>query len=333
MLRIGKVVVNVGREDDFILLHEKARCLESQQEVLAGGHLGRRLADARTVPERPGADAPGRQILRHVKRHLGHAVAVGVDQAIPIGGVGKCLADGWLNRCGTAPAWSPNRLDLGNAVGRHGRGHGLHQDRATLGATERLPSSLGRPVVSGDGVPEDTDWHHGGGLWGAQVVEPAVDVAVLLNRVVAPPLPEEGADIRNGVAAGNIVECLVVHADHAGADNGLVLSVAHTQLDTGWLAGLEVFGGRGGFYAKHAIIGRHEQLAHHGPDFAVTDRQRLDEDVGPVGGPNAELAQGGVSVHAQDPWQGIGTVDGALEQQDGLVGSCRTDQQFGLLAR
>ena len=102
--------------------------------------------------------------------------------------------------------------------------------------------------------------------------------------------------------------------------------------DAGGLTGSVVLGRGCGLHLQHPLIRRHEQFAHDGADLAVAYGQRLDEDVGPVGGTDLDQLRGGASLHAQHPRHGIAAVDRTHKEQHGLIGRRGPDQQLGPLA-
>ena len=74
-----EIVVDVRREDDFVLLHEEPRRLQADDEVLARDDFGFAAADLRAVAHRPDLDLPAGEVLGHVELDLGDAVLVGVE--------------------------------------------------------------------------------------------------------------------------------------------------------------------------------------------------------------------------------------------------------------
>ena len=60
-----EIVVDVGRQDDFVLLDEEPRRLQADDQVLPGDDLGLALADLGAVAHRPDFDLPGGEVLGH----------------------------------------------------------------------------------------------------------------------------------------------------------------------------------------------------------------------------------------------------------------------------
>ena len=78
-----QVVVNDGRENDFIAFDEESRRLQADDQVLGRDDVETGFADVRAATHRPGANLPGRQILGHVEFDLRDAVAVGFQRSNP----------------------------------------------------------------------------------------------------------------------------------------------------------------------------------------------------------------------------------------------------------
>ena len=58
-----ELVVDVGREDDFVFLDEEPRSLETDEQVFGCDDLRLGLTDLGAGPERPGLDLPGCQAI------------------------------------------------------------------------------------------------------------------------------------------------------------------------------------------------------------------------------------------------------------------------------
>ena len=84
-----EIIVRIGTEHHFVLFHEKAGSLQSDQKVLAGDDFGFSLADASAMPHAPDHNLPGGQVVGHRKVNLGFTLGIGFDSRPPKGGVCK----------------------------------------------------------------------------------------------------------------------------------------------------------------------------------------------------------------------------------------------------
>ena len=96
-LRFLEFVVNVGREDDFVLLDEEPRSLKPDEQVLGSDDLRLGLADSRSRSKRPGLDLPGRQAVGQREVNKSGAVSRGHDRGGPERSIGEVRADGGLD--------------------------------------------------------------------------------------------------------------------------------------------------------------------------------------------------------------------------------------------
>ena len=92
LLVLLEVVVNVGRQHDFVPLDEEARRLQADQQVLGGGDLVGGVADLGGFRQRIAVQAPGGQRLREADFGFGFAVGVEGERGQPEGGVGEVHA-------------------------------------------------------------------------------------------------------------------------------------------------------------------------------------------------------------------------------------------------
>ena len=91
-----QIVVNDGRKDHLVALHEEPRDLEADDQILAGNNVGEALSDAGSLAHPPNLDPPSGQILGHLERDLGRAVLGGGQRADPQRGVGELRPHGRL---------------------------------------------------------------------------------------------------------------------------------------------------------------------------------------------------------------------------------------------
>ena len=93
--------MHIGREHDFVLLHEESRGLQPDDHVFISDDLCFALPDAGSLRHGPDLGFPRRQTLRHRQLDLGGSIGIGVEPADPEGCVGEVFADGRLNIRGT----------------------------------------------------------------------------------------------------------------------------------------------------------------------------------------------------------------------------------------
>ena len=86
---VFQVVVNIGRQHDLVGLHKKSRCLETQNQILAGHDFDRSLPDHGAVSHGPHHDFPTTEIFRHVKFDFRTTCFVGQDLTFPVNGIGE----------------------------------------------------------------------------------------------------------------------------------------------------------------------------------------------------------------------------------------------------
>ena len=88
LLRV-EVIVDIGRNDDFVSLSEKSWSLESYDQIFASDDFGMSFTNIGTMPHSPDIDLPGGQIFRHFKFDFGKSFFVGGNRPHPKRSVGK----------------------------------------------------------------------------------------------------------------------------------------------------------------------------------------------------------------------------------------------------
>ena len=101
----------------------------------------------------------------------------------------------------------------------------------------------------------------------------------MLRIMAAAPFPEELLDLRHIRAAGDVLDALVVHADHGRADERLAFEVGQLDLHVGLLARLVLRLRRRHLDVQDPLFRRHDHLAHLGVHPAIGDGDGLDEEV------------------------------------------------------
>ncbi len=86
--------MHIRRERDRVFFDEKPRRLHSQNQILAGNHLRRAVANASAGGHRPDVDFPRRQRFWHVEFNFRNAIVVGFECPDPQGRVREIRAHG-----------------------------------------------------------------------------------------------------------------------------------------------------------------------------------------------------------------------------------------------
>ncbi len=151
--------------------------------------------------------------------------------------------------------------------------------------------------------------------------------------MVAPPFPEERADLGDIAAAADVFDGLVVDGDGHRGGHRPSGEVADAQADAGGLAGLELLRRRQHLDVQDALLGGHDQLAGDGMHLAVGDGHRLDKHVRHVAQADLEGQFRALAFQARHHGRRADAVGRAHKEQHRAAVSVGVDHQVGGVAR
>ena len=166
-------------------------------------------------------------------------------------------------------------------------------EETLAGATASFSSTKGGAAVGQfffvrHRVAEDAEALHRCCIAGDDVHAPAAEIVFEVGAMLPLPLPEEGFDVGDVGAAGDVLDAFVEDREDGRADERLAGFVGDLELDNGMLPGLVGFGRRKQIDVEDALGGRDVDVADFGVDAAVGDGDRFDEEVRHVFGSDVD---------------------------------------------
>ena len=151
--------------------------------------------------------------------------------------------------------------------------------------------------------------------------------------MMPPPLPEEVLDLRHVRAAGDVLDRLVVNAQHGRTDERLAVKVSQLHLHLRGGAGFVLVLTRLHGDVEHTLLRRDDDLTHLLMQLSVGDLQCLNKKVRHVALYDVDLFDVAFAVEPDQLRRQTNPIRRSHEQQHRAVGLVGIDQQFDLLTR
>ena len=293
-----EVVVDIGRNDDFVLFDEEAGSLQSHQQVLLGGDFGLTLAHLGSQAHRPGLHFPACQAFGHLETDFSQTCLVSSDGCRPEGGIGKIRTDCWRGHVAWPCFTRRSRpVRLGQSVlaftfrlGRIRRkcSHGCPRCSTASTTSQSHPAIHGAALRHRAGKlhfhhsAERTQVPHADFAILQQIAEHAIQRAISLRMMLSAPLPEEFLDFRNVGTAGNVFDTLVVNRHHGRTDERLAGGIRQLHLDLRIRPRLVFVLRRKHLHVDHTLFRGNHNLTHFLMVFSVSNCAGFNIEIGHV---------------------------------------------------